>query len=177
MLAIPPRKHVTRELCSPFPLRIYTMFFYFIERLMGQPLMPGNHLQQQYLALQNNLLRAQAGPLTSAGQVGGQVLISPRLATSAASSQHQAALMSSAGLAPPLVSSADLTAAGQTMLYTSSSLPSMMHAGQADLSQYGLMNQAALLDYQAAVDQSAAGMSTYQPPFTPHPQYSYVKSY
>lgn len=119
---------------------------------MGQPVIPNNPaLQQQYtLAMQSNLLRAQAS------QMGGQVLLSPRLATPATSQQQ--ALIGAAGLAPPLVSSADPASAG-AMLYTTSSIPGMMAAPAAgtDLSQYGLMNQTALLDYQAAMDQSAAG--------------------
>lgn len=118
---------------------------------MGQPVIPNNQaLQQQYnLAMQSNLLRAQAS------QMGGQMLLSPRLAT-AANNQQQQALMGAAGIAPPLVSSADAAAAGAMLYSTATSLPGMMTHG-ADFSQYGLMNQTALLDYQAAIDPSAAG--------------------
>lgn len=64
---------------------------------------------------------------------------------------------------PPMVSSAD-AASAQSVLYSAASLqnPGMLQTtpGQTDLGQYGLVNQT-LLDYNhAAVDPSAAGMSS-----------------
>jgi len=131
-------------------------------RLMGQPIIPTNAaayqhqfnlaaMQQQQQQQQQNLLRAQ--------QLGGQLMLSPRLQTPGAPSvqtSHQQALM---GM-PPMVSSAD-AASAQSVLYSAASLqnPGMLQTtpGQTDLGQYGLVNQT-LLDYNhAAVDPSAAG--------------------
>ena len=133
---------------------------------MGQPIIPTNAAayQQQYnLAAmqqqQQNLMRAQ--------QLGGQLILSPRLPTPGApgaaavqTSQHQALM----GMPPAMVSSTDAASAG-SVLYSAATLqnPALVPtaAGQttADLGQYGLMNQT-LLDYPGAVDPSAAGMSS-----------------
>lgn len=137
-------------------------------RLMGQPIIPTNpaYQQQQYnLAAmqqqQNNLMRAQ--------QLGGQLILSPRLATPSAGmpgavqTSQQQALM---GMPPTMVSSSDVNSAG-SVLYSAATLQNpaaaaLVQGQTADFSQYGLMNQA-LLDYNpAAVDPSAAGMSTYR---------------
>ena len=134
---------------------------------MGQPIIPTNAAayQQQYnLAAmqqqQQNLMRAQ--------QLGGQLILSPRLpptpgapgAAGVQTSQHQALM----GMPPAMVSSTDAASAG-SVLYSAATLqnPALVPtaAGQttADLGQYGLMNQT-LLDYPGAVDPSAAGMSS-----------------
>lgn len=136
-------------------------------RLMGQPLIPTNPAYQQQLnmAMQQQQLRAQVN------QLGGQLLLSPRLGTpvsqmsqmqSQLSQSHhqQAALM---GM-PPMVSSSDATStANGAMLYNTSpaSLQGFMNAGQptTDLSPFGLVNQPGIFDYPGAVE-SAAGMST-----------------
>lgn len=134
---------------------------------MGQPLIPTNPAYQQQLNMamqqqQNSMLRAQVG------QIGGQLILSPRLATPVSQSQqqqHAAALM---GMPPPMASSADAANAATSMLYNSNgatpSIPGFMAAaGQptpADLSSFGLVNQTNLFDYPGSVDASAAGMST-----------------
>lgn len=169
----------------PFSIQIKIVlpFRYLIEsfpvfpemqhRLMGQPIIPTNPYPQYNLAAmqqqqqQQNLIRAQ--------QLGGQLILSPRLATPTSgmppqTSQHQALM----GMPPTMVSSAD-AATHNSMLYSMSNQAALMQ-GQTtqDLSQYGLMNQA-LLDYNsAAIDPSAAGMSNFTSKhFHHHP---YVKA-
>ncbi|XP_067947834.1 protein quaking-B-like isoform X2 [Watersipora subatra] len=127
-------------------------------RLMGQPLIPTNPAYQQQInmAMQQQQLRAQVG------QLGGQILLSPRLPTPV--SQHQTAAL--LGMPPPpMVSSTDAVAGAGAVLYntgSTTSLPGFMTAGQAtpDLSAFGtvLQNQqaAAMYDY-SNMDPSAAG--------------------
>ena len=124
---------------------------------MGQPLIPTNPAYQQLnMAMQQQQLRAQVG------QMGGQLLLSPRLATPVSQPQQQALLT----MPPPMVSSTDATNTAGTMLYntgTTASIPGFVNTGQAtpDLSSFGLVNQAAgLFDY-SAVDPSAAGMLSF----------------
>lgn len=127
-------------------------------RLMGQPIIPPpTALPNPYnlAAMQNGLFR----PPTVAPHLGGQMLLSPR--TGVPSSQSQQALLSGAGLPPPMVSSGDMSQQA-AMLYTPSSMPTMMPT-QADLSGYQLplVNQVGLFNYDgSSMDPSTAGMST-----------------
>ncbi|XP_067947835.1 protein quaking-B-like isoform X3 [Watersipora subatra] len=133
-------------------------------RLMGQPLIPTNPAYQQQInmAMQQQQLRAQVG------QLGGQILLSPRLPTPV--SQHQTAAL--LGMPPPpMVSSTDAVAGAGAVLYntgSTTSLPGFMTAGQAtpDLSAFGtvLQNQqaAAMYDY-SNMDPSAAGGLAFSP--------------
>lgn len=132
-------------------------------RLMGQPLIPAApaaaYQQQLSLAMQQQSPLLRVPPF---GQLGAQLHVSPRLATpvSQAAQNPGAPLM---GMPPPLVSSTDGSATTGTMLYNTAatSLPGFLGQNAADLSPFGLVNQAGLFEYQnPAVDPSAAGMFT-----------------
>lgn len=131
---------------------------------MGQPLIPTNHsAYQQQLTMaamqQNNMLRAQG-----LGQLGGQLLLSPRLGTPVSQHQQHSAALMSMQAPPPMVSSTDGSNNPGAMLYSTGTsaaahLPNFMHGQATDLSSFGLVNQP-LFEYPQPVDQSAAGMST-----------------
>jgi len=137
-------------------------------RLMGQPIIPGNPGLQQYnfLAMQNmqNMQNLQSGLMRAqGGQLGGQVLLSPRMTQAGiTTSQHQA-MMTAAGLPPTMVTSStpdysNLVSAGGQALYTQA-MPGLqqVQATSPDYSQYGLVSP--IIDYPAAIDPTAAGMS------------------